>query len=326
MHAHAAKIASEEMMIPHSDGVQIYVRNKRPEGVQQFSADRIAILMHGATAPMDAFDLALGSLSWMDYLAERGFDVYALDLPGYGRSTRPALMDEPAADNPPYMRTADAIKALGTVVDHITKRRGVEHVNLIGWSWGTVITAGYTAEHSTKVGRLVLYAPLWLRTTPSLIQVDGKITAYREVTREATLKRRSTGLTEAKANELMPQAWFDAWADATFATDPKGNGKTLRAPNGVLLDGKEYWSAGKQIFDPARISAPVLLVVGEWDKDTPPYMAQNLFPLLANAKWRRLTVLSEGTHSILLEKHRMLLFRTVQQFLEEAPPEPNAKF
>src|SRR5262249_10883536 len=87
----------------------------------------------------------------------------------------------------------------------------------------------------------------------------------------------------------------DAWADARFATDPNVAGKTVRAPNGVVLDGKDYWSAGKATFDPAKITAPVLLVVGEWDQDTLPYMAQTLFPLMVNAKWRRLTMLSEAT-------------------------------
>ncbi len=32
--------------------------------------------------------------------------------------------------------------------------------------------------------------------------------------------------------------------------------------------------------------------------------------------------MSEGTHTILLEKNRILLLRTVQQFLEEPPPAP----
>jgi alpha-beta hydrolase superfamily lysophospholipase len=40
----------------------------------------------------------------MDYMAERGFDVYALDLPGYGRSTRPAAMDLPPQESPPFMQ------------------------------------------------------------------------------------------------------------------------------------------------------------------------------------------------------------------------------
>ena len=48
------------------------------------------------------------------------------------------------------------------------------------------------------------------------------------------------------------------------------------------------------------------------------------FPLLTGAPWRRLAVLSGGTHTILMERHRMLLFRSVQQFLEEMPSAANA--
>ncbi|MGC5124312.1 alpha/beta fold hydrolase, partial [Escherichia coli] len=73
----------------------------------------------------------------MDYLAGLGFDVYCVDLPGYGLSGRPAAMDAPPADNPPLMRTPDAAKVVGQVVDFIRKRRNVEKIDLMGWSWGT---------------------------------------------------------------------------------------------------------------------------------------------------------------------------------------------
>jgi pimeloyl-ACP methyl ester carboxylesterase len=324
--AQDVKVAGEELRVPHGDGVEIFVRNKRPEGVQTFTSDRIAIMMHGATYPGTAFDLKLSGKSWMDYMAERGFDVYALDLPGYGMSTRPASMEQPADQNPPLMPTADAVKALGAVVDHVLKRRGAGKVNLVGWSWGTMITAAYTTENQAKVARLALYAPVWLRTTPSLVQVQGKVGAYRVVSRDQALGRWLTGAPEDKKAALIPAGWFDAWADATFATDPKGEGKTLRAPNGVVQDGLDYWGATppKPYFDPAKITSPVMLVLGEWDRDTPPYMAQNLYPLLTNAAWKRHVVLSEGTHTILMEKNRMLLLRSVQQFLEEAPPAASA--
>jgi pimeloyl-ACP methyl ester carboxylesterase len=324
--AQDVKVAGEELRVPHGDGVEIFVRNKRPEGVQTFTSDRIAIMMHGATYPGTAFDLKLSGKSWMDYMAERGFDVYALDLPGYGMSTRPASMEQPADQNPPLMPTADAVKALGAVVDHVLKRRGAGKVNLVGWSWGTMITAAYTTENQAKVARLALYAPVWLRTTPSLVQVQGKVGAYRVVSRDQALGRWLTGVPEDKKAALIPAGWFDAWADATFATDPKGEGKTLRAPNGVVQDGLDYWGATppKPYFDPAKITSPVMLVLGEWDRDTPPYMAQNLYPLLTNAAWKRHVVLSEGTHTILMEKNRMLLLRSVQQFLEEAPPAASA--
>jgi pimeloyl-ACP methyl ester carboxylesterase len=318
--AQTARIAAEDLKVAYGDGVQIYVRNKHPENVSTFAPARIAVMIHGATYPATAFDVPLGGKSWMDYLAERGFDVYALDLPGYGRSTRPAAMDQPATENAPFMRTADAVKALGAVVDFVRARRGVESVNVIAWSWGCAISATYAGDNPGKVGRLALYAPGWIRTTPSLVQVEGKLGAYRTVSRDAALQRWLTGVPDNKKAELIPPGWFEQWADATFATDPKGGGKTLRAPNGVVLDGQEFWSAGKAAYDPSRITAPVLLVLAEWDRDTPPYMAQTLFPLLVNARWKRLAMLSEGTHTIAMEKNRMLLFRTVQQFLEEPAP------
>ena len=257
----------------------------------------------------------------MEYLAQRGFDTYALDLPGYGRSTRPTSMDAPALDNPPYLRTPDAVRALGTVVARVLERRAAANLNLVGWSWGTTITASYTAANPGRVSRLALFAPVWdRRDSPSPIALDGPLGAYRVVTRQDAYARKMAGVPEGKKDKLSPPGWFEQWADATFAADPKGDGQTLRAPNGVLLDGREYWAVGKPLYDPARITAPVLLVVGEWDRDTPPSMAQAIFPLLTRAAWKRLTVLSEGTHSMVMEGNRMLLFRTVQQFLEEAPP------
>ena len=55
------------------------------------------VYVHGATYPAStAFDLKLDGLSWMEYIAARGYDVYLLDLRGYGKSTRPKEMAEDA--------------------------------------------------------------------------------------------------------------------------------------------------------------------------------------------------------------------------------------
>ena len=90
------------------------------------------------------------------------------------------------------------------------------------------------------------------------------------------------------------------------------NPPVLRAPNGVVQDGLDYFGAGKPYYDPAKITAPTLLVLGEWDRDTPPYMAQTLFPLLTNSPGKRFVMLAEGTHTIVMEKNRMKLFEAVQ--------------
>lgn len=316
----ALDLVTEEFMVPAEDlGIELYARNKRPRSLARFTADNVVLFVHGATYPAStSFDLRLEGVSWMEYIAGRGYDVWLLDLRGYGRSTRPTEMDQPANANPPIVRTGTAVHDYAVVADWIRKRRGVEKLNVLGWSWGTAISAAYTAANADKVNRLVLYAPVWLRQTPSLTDSGGALGAYRTVTVAETKKRRETGLPPGK--KPMPEAWFNAWADATFETDPvgsKANPKYVRAPNGVVLDGREYWSSGKPVYEPADIRVPTLLILAEWDADTPTYMAQALFPMLVNASPKRLVIVGEGTHSLIMEQNRMQLFREVQMFLDE---------
>lgn len=320
--AKAYEVITETLTVRHHGWGNIYIRNKRPRGVDRFGPSEVVVLQHGATYGSGAFDLSFDGLSWTDYLARHGFDTYCLDLPGYGRSERPPQMRVPPENNPPFMRTPDATDCLATVVDHIRELRDVSRICLVGWSWGTAITSFYAANNQDSVERLVLYAPVWNReaSTPSPIPTDEKIDAYRVVTREATLARRQAGLTDAQKGHLMPQAWFDAWWSDNVSNDPTSQGDTIRAPNGVAQDSKEYWNVGRPLYDPSAITAPVLITVGEWDRDTPPYMAQTLFPLFVNARWKRLSVLGGGTHAMLMETNRILLFRTVLQFLQESQP------
>ncbi|HMK80844.1 MAG TPA: alpha/beta fold hydrolase [Xanthobacteraceae bacterium] len=317
-------LVSEDIMVKSPDpGIEIFVRNKRPASMTAFRPERTVVFVHGATYPAEtAFDLKLDGLSWMDYIASRGYDVYLLDLRGYSKSTRPKEMAEDPKANPPIVRNDIAIKDIATVVDFVRARRSVARVDLIGWSWGTALMAGYTAQNNAKVERLVLYAPVWIRTTPSLVQTGpGPTPAYRTVSRAAARERWLTGVPEDKKAALIPAGWFEQWADATFATDPEGarqNPPVLRAPNGVVQDGLDFWSSGKPTYDPANIKVPTLLIHAEWDHDTPPYMAQTLFPLLVNSPGKRYVELAEGTHSIIMEKNRLKLFEAVQSFLDEA--------
>jgi len=320
--AQTPQIATEEMMVPSDPGIEIFVRNKRPAGMTVFRPERTVLYVHGATYPSStSFDLKLDGLSWMDYIAARGYDVYLLDLRGYGRSTRPPEMAQDPKANPPIVRGDTAVRDIGAVVDFIRARRNIARVNLIGWSWGTITLAAYTTQNPGKVERLVLYAPGWIRQTASLVQAGpGPLGAYRMVTREQALQRWMTGVPEDKKATLIPAGWFDTWADATFATDPEGakaNPPFLRAPNGVIQDSGEFWSAGKAYYDPAKITVPTLLVQAEWDRDLPPYMAQTLFPLLVNSPGKRYVMLPEGTHTIIMEKNRLMLFEAVQHFLDE---------
>jgi pimeloyl-ACP methyl ester carboxylesterase len=257
----------------------------------------------------------------MEWMAARGNDVYFVSVRGYGRSTRPREMDEPPQNNPPIVRTDTAVRDVGAAVDFIRARRGVETISLLGHSWGTTIMALYTSHNNAKVHRLALYAPGWVRKEGrSLTDDGGPLGAYRIVTAEAVKKRRGTGLPPGKQEDLMPARWLEAYLEAAFAADPWSatqNPRAFRAPNGVVQDSREYANAGRPRYDPAEIRVPTLLILAEWDADTPPYMAQTLFPLLVNAPSKRLVMIGEGTHVIVTEKNRVQLFREVDLFLRE---------
>lgn len=315
-----ARVVTEEFMVPATDGQgEIFVRNKRQEGLAASPA-RTLLFVHGATYPAhSAFDLPLGGLSWMDYIAGRGFDVWCMDVRGYGRSSRPAAMSQPPEANPPLVRGEQAVADIGAVAAFVRGRRNLPRLVHMGWSWGTSTMARYAADNPTLVERLVLYAPVWLREGAS--GPAPTLGAYRSVTQAQARQRWLAGVPEAKKDTLIPPGWFEHWAGVTWASDPEGlrqNPSVLRAPNGSQADSQEFWRSGKPFYDPSKITAPTLLVVAEWDQDTPPGLAVALFPRLTNSPGKRLVMLAEGTHTIMMERNRGALFQAVQVFLEEA--------
>ena len=70
-------VAMEEFKVPAADpGIELYVRNKRPQGVERFAPEKILLYVHGSTYPAStSFDLRLNGVSWMEYIARHGYDV-----------------------------------------------------------------------------------------------------------------------------------------------------------------------------------------------------------------------------------------------------------
>jgi len=327
------ELVIESTIIPSGDaGIELYMRNKRPAGMTNFSADRILLYVHGATYPSEtAFDLPIEGASMMDLIAARGYDVHLVDIRGYGRSTRPPEMNVPPEANPPVVSTDVAVRDFGAAVDHVLKRRGVDKINLMGWSWGTAIAGKYTSEHNDKVHRLVLFAPLWIFRKDAVLapapEAKGEsapqLGAYRLVSKDVAKARWLEGVPEEKKAGLIPPGVFEAWIEATWATDPeatKHSPPMLRAPNGVIADALAYWTAGKAHYDPGKITVPTFLIHAEWDFDLPSYQAQAYFAKLKNAPYKRLVEIGEGTHTVMLEKNRMQFFREIMGFLDEENP------
>src|SRR5258706_12345086 len=78
---------------------QIYVREVVLAGTASRTGPPpggVVLFVHGAGTPAEVtFDVPHKDYSWMAYLARAGFDVFAMDMTGYGRSTRLPAMSDP---------------------------------------------------------------------------------------------------------------------------------------------------------------------------------------------------------------------------------------
>lgn len=149
----APRLATEEFLIPSRDaGIQLYLRNKRPEQAASFAPGRTLLFVHGLTFPASAvFDLPLGGQSWMEHIAARGFDVWCVDIRGFGRSSPLPEVAQPAGSNPPVLDAATATADFATASDFIRGRRGLPRISSLAWSWGTVLAA--PRRRASRAGR-----------------------------------------------------------------------------------------------------------------------------------------------------------------------------
>src|SRR6266511_3630680 len=191
----AQEVSGVEHWVEHA-GLKLYVWEKylgSPAGKP------VVVLAHGsATAGRESFDLQVPgkpSYSLMDVLAREGFDVFAPDIRGFGRSTRPEG----------HMTTHEASAALNAVVDDLLKLRGSQQVHLLGWSWGTQYSGMLIMAHPEKVAKYVSYAQMHVNSS-DLAKRRPRLEALRKTPYisipEAGWQPRFSSMTPAAVTEL----------------------------------------------------------------------------------------------------------------------------
>lgn len=313
-------IQQTDYRIPCADShYQLLLRNKCLGDSPSGDPAKTVLFVHGATyGSSDTFDYAVEGQSWMDQLASQGFDAWCLDLLGYGKSDRPQAMDADPAANAPLVDTAHAVVEVNHAVKHIFASRNISKLNLIGYSWGTAICGTYAGQYPQDVHRLVLSGALWLQgLKPTGVSPAG-LGAYRTVTVESMMKRWATGLSEEEINQLISAPDRLAWCQHTASCDPHfASTGMLRAPTGVMKDYAQCRESGQDWYDPSLIRCPVFIIVGELDQETTPAQGQQLLSRLTGTASSTLTVVDQGTHSLLLERNRHQLHGAVQAFLQD---------
>ncbi len=297
--------AYEVIDIPsHQPALVARVRHTAPD---RANGALPVLFVHGSSFPSGlSFDFRMDGQSWMDWMAARGYDVYALDFPGYG------LSDRYAADAPsPPGRAREVAQDVGSAVDAILRRTGKRQVLLVGHSWGGSVAARYAQDHAARIAKLVLFAAVTPR--PARAPADALAApagAYEELTPAQRIAAMDS-LRPPQEAPLLHADIFTRWGAQWLASDARSEGP-VRFPSGPSADLADL-QQGRSYYDPARLDMPVLLVRGEWDAwpSDADYRA-----LLAAIKDARYATIPRGTHVMHLEAARLQLYAAVREFLD----------
>jgi pimeloyl-ACP methyl ester carboxylesterase len=322
-------------MVPAIAGqvAQLYVRERaKPATVQRRATltDRVVLFVHGAGTPAEvAFDVPYRDYSWMEYLAAAGFDVFSVDMTGYGRSTRPHVMNDacnlsseqqatfvgvvlPGACAAKYAQNLTTVGSdwddIDAAVEYILELRQVERVSLVGWSLGGPRAGGYAARNPDKVARLVLLAPAYSRdmpaSAPAKVPAEGAAFNSQSHAEFVANWDRQVGC----ENQYDPATSAAVWAEM-LASDPVGatwGQGVRRAPNTTV------WGFGKESV--ARMRTPTLMIAAVHDKQITPDRVQAFYEDLGSEQ-KVLIDLGCSSHAAMWERNHLGLFAASLEWL-----------
>ena len=310
--------------------IDLYVRERALPSAMKRPGDRVVLFVHGAGTPAEvSFDVPYQDYSWMDYLAKAGFDVFSVDMTGYGRSFLPPQMDNPcnlskeqqdqfipgqipARCEQTYPGALTTIASdwndISATVAYIKKLRGVSRVNLIAWSLGGPRAGGWAAQNARDVGRLVLLAPAYNRAT----------TAERPKPQPGQPVFNTQSRAEFDANWArqtgcagqVDKAAADAVWKEMLASDPMG---ATWGPGVRRAPVTANWGWTTEVVK--KMSVPVLMVAGVHDKQVDPQRVRDFYEDLGSS--RKLFVdLGCSSHNAMWEKNHLLLFKASLEWLQ----------
>ncbi|SFC12923.1 Pimeloyl-ACP methyl ester carboxylesterase [Polaromonas sp. OV174] len=225
------------------------------------------------------------------YLANHGWNVLAVDLPGHCRSAG----DAPAS----VEQAAQFIVALLDAV-------GVQRAALVGHSWGSLIALEAAARLKERVSHLVLVGTAYpMKVSPALI--ESSLNEPEKALRLVNVFSRST---------LAPPSGAGFWV---FGAGMALGRKVLRSNPLVNVFHRGFvacdsYANGENAM--AQITCPVLFVLGAQDQMTSPKAAQGLIGVARQAgKAVQLSQLAVG-HQQMSEAPDETLF-AIRDFLKQ---------
>jgi len=307
---------------------KLYLRERAlPEVMRKGAGDKVVLFVHGAGTPAEvSFDVPYQDYSWMGYLAKAGYDVFSVDMTGYGRSARPAQMNDKcnlsveqqksfgAACPQSYPGALTNIESdwndISAAVDFIKKLRRVTKVSLVGWSQGGPRAGGWTANHPDQVSKLILLAPAYNRDAKSeapALPVPGAVfntQSHDEFLANWNRQAPCPG-------QVDPVAANSVWTEM-LKSDPVGAGWNPPVRRAPIASSGWGWTQEKV----KAMTTPTLMVAGVNDKQVLPERVRAFYDDSGSPQ-KVFIDLGCSSHNAMWEKNHLLLFQASLEWLEK---------
>ena len=260
------------------------------------------LFVHGSSmASQPTFDLQIpGRPSAMDHFAGLGYDTWCVDLEGYG------LSDKHRKNNADVPTGADDLEA---ATSYIRQTRGVERVHLYGISSGALRAALFAQRHPERVARLALDAMVWTgEGSPTLADRRERLAEYRSRDRRLIDRAFVRSIFTRDHPGTADPTVVDAFADAILALDDS-------VPTGTYID----MCANLPLVDPERITAPTLVMRGEYDGIAAFEDVLEFFRRLPNPD-KHFAVMPGISHASFQQKNYELVYHVLASFLGQPAP------
>ncbi len=267
------------------------------------AARPVLFLVHGSsTSARPSFDLTVkghGEYSVMNTFAGWGYDVWTMDHENYGRSSR-------TEGNSDIASGVEDLKAGTALALRETKQT---RLHMFGESSGALRAGAFAMVMPERVNRLVFSAFTYKgEGSPTLAKRGEQLAYYQTHNRRPRDRAMILSITTRDKPGTSDPAIAEAVADAELVY---GN----EVPSGTYLD----MTSKLPVVDPAKVTAPVLLLRGEYDGIATVEDIGDFFKLLPNGD-RQFVILPGTAHSVVLGINRQLFWHTMHAFLTMPAP------
>ena len=268
------------------------------------AANGTILFVHGSSmAGQPTFDLRMPGrpdASVMDWFARRGFATWSLDMEGYGRS------DKKRAINCDISTGADDVAAAAA---YIAKTRQSGPLLVYGISSGALRAALFAERHPEHVRRLALDAFVWTGAgSPTLEQRRKRLPEYKALLRRPMDHAAMRAIFSRDHAGTADDDVVEAFADQVIALDTS-------VPTGTYVDMCEKLP----VVDPARITAPTLIMRGEYDGIASFDDLIAFFAKLPNPD-KQFAVMPGIAHASFQQKNYALVYHILHSFFIQPDP------